>query len=52
MVRWCWRSERFWGRMILGFRVDRGLFGEVVLHCFYETDEAATLEWMWMRMEV
>jgi len=30
--------------MILGFRVDRGLPGEVGLHGFHETDEIATLE--------
>jgi hypothetical protein len=34
--------------MILWFRVDRRLFGEVVLHGFDETDEVATLESMGM----
>ena len=36
--------------MILGFRVDRGLFGEVNLHGFHETDKATALESVGMRM--
>jgi len=38
--------------MILGFRIDRGLFRKVVLHGFHEADEAAALESMGMRMRV
>ena len=50
MIGWCWGSEGIRIRMILGFRVDRRLFGEVVLHGFDETDEVAALESGRMRM--
>jgi len=46
----CRRGGRSESRRILGFRVDRGLFGEVGLHGFHETDEIAALESMGMRL--